>query len=348
MARLFRLFGKKLGQRRTGSPLVGSLGEAMFFGMLFLAGAIALATLIASHARAANSDALVLGSGAGFWFMVVVFSSLVLIGGGGVIYTVWRAGTSAERRSVLANRAARIELLAAGQEVEQGYPNVPIDADLTNSPGVTLRYRLPASGSPAWSLLAATAFCLVWNALTIGLMTVVVDGFLAGRPHWILAGISVPFLGVSVWAIYYFLNHMLVQTGLGPTSVEISQHPLQPGRTYEFYLTQAGQVRLDRLEVVLECEEEARYSQGTDIRTEQLVVYRASLFRQDPCHIQPGIPFERTGQLSVPQDVMHSFQGQNNAVRWKLVVRGEGKTWRSFQRSFPVVVLPSENGNEAA
>ena len=35
MRRPFRWWGKKRGQRRTGSKLLGSVGEALFFGLLF-------------------------------------------------------------------------------------------------------------------------------------------------------------------------------------------------------------------------------------------------------------------------------------------------------------------------
>ena len=38
MARSFRYFGKKRGHRRTGSPVLGSAGEAAFFAVLLLLG----------------------------------------------------------------------------------------------------------------------------------------------------------------------------------------------------------------------------------------------------------------------------------------------------------------------
>lgn len=43
MARSFRYFGKKRGNRRTGSPALATAGEAVFFGVLFLLGCVGLA-----------------------------------------------------------------------------------------------------------------------------------------------------------------------------------------------------------------------------------------------------------------------------------------------------------------
>ncbi len=46
MSRFFRLYEKKRGNRRTGSPTVGNLGEALFFGIFFIVGCAALAYML--------------------------------------------------------------------------------------------------------------------------------------------------------------------------------------------------------------------------------------------------------------------------------------------------------------
>ena len=38
LVRSFRYYGKKRGHRRTGSPALGSVGEAVFFAVLLLLG----------------------------------------------------------------------------------------------------------------------------------------------------------------------------------------------------------------------------------------------------------------------------------------------------------------------
>ena len=48
MARLFRLYEKKRGDRRTGSKKLGSLGEALFFVAFLCVGCGALATMLST------------------------------------------------------------------------------------------------------------------------------------------------------------------------------------------------------------------------------------------------------------------------------------------------------------
>ena len=86
--RRFRWWPKKRGARRTGSRLLGSLGEAFFFGLLFLLGAVALASLLAAQFGGPQAEMLRMGFGFGFWVLVLVLGSFLLIGGAGFVFTV--------------------------------------------------------------------------------------------------------------------------------------------------------------------------------------------------------------------------------------------------------------------
>ena len=109
MARFFRFVEKKRGRRRTGSNLVGSLGEAIFCGSLFLLGTLLLSILMGAYLARPTPEQF--GCGVGGWLLILVTSSSVVLGGGGLIWTVLRVGTSAERRSALATRAADIDIV---------------------------------------------------------------------------------------------------------------------------------------------------------------------------------------------------------------------------------------------
>lgn len=339
MARIFRLWEKKRGDRRTGSKLVGTLGEALFFGILFLLGSVSLTYLIVTHVRAQNPETLELGSGYGFWLMVVVAASFVLIGGGGLILTVLQVGTSAERRSALAKRAANLDLMGDAPSAPE-FPHVPPDGNLTNSPGVRLRYRLPVTQFHIWSLTLAAAFCLIWNGILSVLLTVVITSLADRQPDWFLTAFAVPSLAIGTWSIYNFAKQMLAHTGVGPTQVEISDHPLRPGGQYQVVVSQGGRIKLKWLELSLVCEEEATFHQGTDVRTESRAVSYTRMALYENLSIDPGTPFEHLGELQVPSQAMHSFRGKCNAIHWKLVVRGGGARWQQFDRSFPIVVIP--------
>ena len=345
MAKLFRVWEKKRGDRRTGSRLAGTVGEAAFFGSLFVLGVIALATLLASQAMEPDPDFFTLGLGA--WLVLLVLASLILIGGAGFLLTVLEVGASAERRSALVRRAGDIELIREVRQRGREYPTIPRDANLINSPGVKLEYRLPGLESPGWTLAAAAVTCLLCVGTTTVLIGVAISSFQTGPFPWALAIFLVPFTAVTVWSVHYFARQLLLHTGIGPTSVEISSHPLYPGQCYQVYLGQSGRLKVKRLTIELACEEEASFRQGTDIRSERRVVYRNVFCSHENFEIEPAIPFEAEGSFQVPDAAMHSFFGTYNAVHWKLIVRGDFTDWPSCVRSFPVVVYPPPAPREA-
>jgi hypothetical protein len=321
---------------------LGSAGEALFFGLLFVLGSISLATLVSTEL--VNPEAARFRPGFGFWLMVIVLSSFVLIGGSGVLYTVIQLGASVERRSAMVRRAAGIDLIRDSLRSDKDYPTIPRDAHLTNSPGVTLAFRLPVVPSSTWRLWLATLFCLVCTAVTSILLIVAVKSYVGGAPEWFLTVFLVPLVVINTWAIFSFVRELWQHTRVGPACVEISDHPLRPGREYAIFLSLAGRLAMQSLEMSLVCAEEATYHQGTDIRRETRVVHRHKVFTQESFVIEPGSPFEQQAALFVPDHAMHSFQSGYNAVHWKLVVEGQPTSGPAFVRSFPVIVYPSSMG----
>ena len=273
-----------------------------------------------------------------FWLVLVALIALILIGGGRVVYTVVDVGTSPERRAAIANRATRLDLIREAAQSSSDYPSVPGDANMKNSPGIKLAYRLPIVRSPVLRVLAAGLFCLVWSSIALVFLAVVVNSFLRGRPEWALGLVTIVFLPIGVWSVIYFVRQLVFVAGIGPTGIEISDHPLYPGRSYRVILTQAGRFSVDRLGMVLVCEEEATYRQGTDVRTEIRRVHEQQVFQCENVTMRFGWPFEYECELEIPQHAMHSFRASSNSVQWKLVVEGEVAKW-PFQRNFPVVVF---------
>jgi hypothetical protein len=345
VAKLFRVWEKKRGDRRTGSRLAGTVGEAAFFGSLFVLGVVSLATLLTSQAVAPDPDFFTLGLGA--WLVLIVLSSLILIGGAGFLLTVLEIGASAERRSALVRRAGDIELIREVRQRGREYPTIPRDTNLINSPGVRLKYRLPGLESPGWTLAAAAVTCLLCVGTAILLIVLAVHGF-QSRPYpWALVAFLIPFSSVTVWSVYYFIRQLLIHTGIGPTSVEISNHPLFPGQSLDVFLAQSGRLKVKQLTVELACEEEVSFRQGTDIRSERRVVYRDVFATRENFEIEPAIPFEMEGTFRVPDAAMHSFRSSHNAIHWKLIVRGDFDDWPLCVRGFPVIVYPAVSSEES-
>ena len=334
--RRVRLWHKKRGARTTGSRFLGGAGEATFYACLFSVGAIAFGQMIYDVARGKP----IFSNTATFWLWVLVIASLIVTGIGGFIFSISRVATSDERRLALAKRAKNIELLP--QSAPKGLPTVPSAANLTNSPGVTLKYRLPVSERSIWRVPFAATFCVLWNAMFCWMAAVLVHQSRTNDVEWMLAALALPVSVVGVASIYQLAKQVMMATALGPTGLEISDHPLRPGDNYQVQLSQTGNTHMKLLEVLLVCEEEATYAQGTDTRLERRRVFEKGILREENFDIRAGSTFDRQCELQLPLDAMHSFQAEHNAILWRIVVRGAAKRWRAFNREFPIVVYPLE------
>jgi hypothetical protein len=340
VARLFRFVEKKRGARRTGSNWLGSLGEAIFCASLFLLGSLLLSLILGTQLVQPDSGRFALGVGG--WLLVLVTASSVVLGGGGLIWTVLRIGTSVERRSALARQAIDSDIAHSAVPRPRNYPTLPPFDSLTDSPGIELAYRLPSSQTPGWQLLATTIFTMLWNLVVCLLTVSVVSGHVAGRHEWLLTLFVIPCWGVCYWSVRTFLQLLVLNSGMAQTTVEVSDLPLSPGQEYQVVVAQHGHVVMRSLELWLVCEEEATFTQGTDIRTEVREVYRQLHLKRENFSIEPGRPFTEGCAIRVPATAMHSFLSAHNAVRWKLVVRGAATAWPVFERDFPLVVYPGE------
>ena len=434
MARTFRFYQKKRGNRRTGSQALGSAGEALFFAAFLFIGCVGVALVFAtlvvpewqvnyefventcvvldkdiketqgedgtlyrpviqikyevkgavhqiwtydihslretySSGRAgkeaildrftageeypcwhnpANPEEAVLERGYSWWawLILIVPVSFILVGGGGLVYGMFRWGKSAERRAAIARRAANLDPFDVNGRAATDFPNVPKGTDIINSPGTTLAFRLPVGTSPAWAVLAALLVCLFWNGIVSVFVVVAVNGHMDGDPDWFLTLFIIPFVLVGIALIFFFFRQLLVSTGVGPTLVEISAHPLRIGGRYRLFCSQHGRLKMNSLEVLMVCEEEATYRQGTDTRTETQRICQQRLFRREGFEIRRGLPFAAECDVEIPAGAMHSFKSDHNEVNWKLIVKGDVAGWPDYERSFPVIVHPTSNGRE--
>ncbi len=273
------------------------------------------------------------------WLPFTVPISFIIIGAGGLLHAMLHWGKSAERRAATTFLAGERELLfAAGNHY---FPTVPRGADMTNSPGTKLNYRLPMAGSPGWALFGILAFCVVWNGVVAVFVVIAVGGFLAGKPDWFLTLLLLPFLLIGIGAIAVLVRQLVLTTRIGPTLLEISAHPLHPGGKYRVVLSQSGWLTIQNLQVSLVCEEIATYHQGTNTRTETREVRRVELWSRKSINIRGGEPLEVEIELSVPADAMHSLAVASNEVKWSLAVEGDAAGWSGYERAYPVIIQPA-------
>ena len=277
------------------------------------------------------------------WLAFTVPISFIILGAGGLIHTVFGWGKSVERRAARKQNGGRRERYAVGQ-IDRRYPFVPIGVDLTNSPGTKLRYRLPVSGAPGWRLFGLLAACVLWNAFVLLFACDAVKGHLDGKGDWFGTLFLVSFALIGLGLIYVFLRQMLVTARIGPTRLEISDHPLHPGGRYKAFLSQSGRLNMNLLRVSLTCTEIARYRQGTNTRTETREVAKRACFLREGFAIQRGTAFETEIGFEVPDAAMHSFKAKNNEIVWALAVEADVSGRPDFRRAFTVVVRPAAVG----
>ncbi len=288
---------------------------------------------------------LVRGYRSWVWAVLALPILFMLIGAGGLLYSLLYWYTSAERRAILARAAAGHELLGGNGHSAQEYPTVPEGSDMVNSPGTKLRYRLPIATSPGWALFGTLLACLGWNGIVGVFLAVAINGHLAGEPDWGMTIFLAPFVLVGLFLVAALVRQLLLTTGVGPTRVELSDHPLHPGSRYEVFISQSGRLPLDSLELELRCEEQATYREGTNTRTEMRGVYSERLYCGEGLKVQRSTPFQATCELVVPPGAMHSFKSEHNSVTWRLVVQGRVGGWPNYRRDYPVIVFPVEQTN---
>ncbi len=343
MPRFPKPWSKKRGKRLLGNSLSGIAGEAIFYASLFLIGVFGLSVvLIACFApeRALTASSEALSSSLSYWVFGVLSVAAIITGSGGLLIRLSGIATSRERRKANAARVGSIEIIGPSSDDESKLPSIPQGHSITDSPGEHLTYRLGMGTPDEGGLAGAALLALVWNTVWFVLLAVVVSGFYYDRPRYILAILLLPLGTIGFWAFRSFISQVRQLAGVGATIVEISNHPLVSGEAYRIYVCQMGRLKLRRLKIILCCEEETFYRQGTDVRVEKYEAFTKVILNQRDVAVDPQAPWEQQLAIELPENAMHSFVGSHNAIRWKIVVSGESRPWPSFCRSFPVIVHP--------
>jgi hypothetical protein len=143
-------------------------------------------------------------------------------------------------------------------------------------------------------------------------------------------------------ALIVGLIQQIRQAAGGMPVVELSSHPLWPGKTCQLLFRWPGAPRLEELRLRLLCEEQVSFREGTDTRTEEQAVYVKELWEHSESAGEAMRSREVEREILVPLDAMHSFKADNNNVRWLIEVKGKFARWGAFKHRFPVIVCPRD------
>ena len=335
MARLFGILQKKRGDRRSGSQLSGVLGEISLYALVLLLGLISLGYLLFLPDKTPD-----------FWLMLLIVGSLLLIGGGGMVLAYLQYGISRERRKAITQDRPALDLLKENVLSTDRFPSIPSDADIIDSPGTHLRYRLPRIEGAFWPMFAASLFGLSWLAVSLILLVSVINGIWNSQVDWLFVTLLLVSMLVTNWAARYFFRQMQLLLRVGMTLLEISHHPLLPGSDCKGFFFHSGSMKLRSIKLSLVCEEQATYRQGTDMRFESHRAFKQEISVLDRHYLQSDQGLEHEFNFSIPESAMHSFRSEHNQVQWKLVAQIKPESLPRFKRSFLIIVHPGHHRRE--
>lgn len=264
-----------------------------------------------------------------FWF------SLIVLGITGLTLSYRIGAVSAERKA-----AARYRPFPR-LPVHLEYPTVPDCRLINESPGTHLAYRLPLGIQPIFPVAGLTFFSLVWNLTA---WSVVFYRFWNPAENWqdqaFALFVSGMFGGLGILMLADVFRRILFAFRLGPAILEISDHPIYPGRKYRILLQQAGILRFRSFCVDVVCEEVARFRQGTDTITSRKEVYRQQLFSRNDFETTVDVPLQEEFFVQLPMEVFHSFRQENNEIAWKMEILAQMDGREEVYRECPVIVRP--------
>lgn len=230
----------------------------------------------------------------------------------------------------------RSALKASGSVAMPGVPSLPVQPSLPTSSAIAGPTVLKPSISPVGKFIGAVLVAAIWNGITSVFVVMAVKSWMQKNPDIFLSLFIIPFvligLGLLGLCAAMFLNLFNPRVALVVSSQSV---PL--GGTLDLRWNFRGAVsRIQRLRIVLEGREEARYRRGTSTSTDR------AAFAQLPI-IDTGEPLrirEGQAQLTIPDRLMHTWDGGNNKIVWELQVRGEIPNYPDVNEDFAFTILP--------
>lgn len=237
---------------------------------------------------------------------------------GFVFLMVGAVGMAASGRLAGADRAARPDGLPAATP------------QMAGSGVVVLRPHQSRRGKFVGLLI----FTLVWNAF-IGVFFYFV---VVRDPHApFFAKLIIGVLGLCGVGLLGACFHQFLALFNPVVRLTASSQAIPLGEVLRLeWLVEGRASKLARLRITLEGREEATYRRGTDTYTDRNVFARLALLdTADHAHMASGVE-----NFTVPAGSMHTFEGRNNKVLWRLHVAGEIPRWPDLDDEYPVTILP--------
>lgn len=274
-------------------------------------------------------------------FFLLLSILLIVLGAIGFIQSFRLRPQSLERFHARQRTFSQFAILSPAMQ-HADWPTLPDSRFINESPGTHLSFRLPLANQSIFPLVGLVLFCMAWNIIagSIFFYSLFYSGEnLSGQ----IAGTALRalFFGIGILLLAWTTHHILIAFGTGPTLLEISDHPIYPGRRYRLLVHQSGVLRFRELTIDLVCEEVARFRQGTETITNRKDVFRQTLLERQDFETTVDTPLNEEFFLNIPVGAMHSFRQENNEIIWKIAIAAQIAGWSDMRRECPIVVRPA-------
>lgn len=187
--------------------------------------------------------------------------------------------------------------------------------------------------TPLSKLITSLIFAVVWNSIVGGIAYAIYTGDGAPFFAWAILGLfGLIGIAILVNVPYQFLAMFNPKPVL---SVTPGSPSLGDRVNVEWSFTRNPE-RLRSLRIVVEGREEATYRRGTTTYTDRNAFTTIVLLdTQSSMEIARG-----NRSVTIPEDTMHSLEGNNNKIIWTIKMTGPIKNWPDIDEEFPLVVQP--------
>ena len=215
-----------------------------------------------------------------------------------------------------------------------GLPAIKENLETDRSGKVTLKPQV----SPVGKLIGMCCIALFWNGIISVFLFELYKSFSRGHIDWFLALFLTPFVLVGLAFIGGVVYYLLAMLNPRPT-LKLKSKRIMPGEKFDISWELSGSVeRIDSMKVYLEGREEATYRRGTTTSTD------TSVFSTIELLTTKGSSRMRRGTVtaSLPKNSIHSFDGNNNKIKWHICIHGDIPKWPDVKEEFEITVAPLE------
>ncbi|HKV12026.1 MAG TPA: DUF3592 domain-containing protein [Thermoanaerobaculia bacterium] len=196
--------------------------------------------------------------------------------------------------------------------------------------------ELKPTATPMGKFIGLTFVALFWNGIVSVFVWQAIQGWRRGEPDGCLTAFISIFVVIGLLILFGAIRQFLVL--FNPrVRLTLSSGSLRIGESAYLQWNIAGSAsRVQRLAMVLEGREEARYRRGTDTYTDRSVF--ATIPIVDTTHsfeIPAG-----SASFSVPEGTLPSFSATNNKIIWQLKVTCDIPGWPDSEDDYEITVRP--------